>query len=128
MLTRAAIAPFFPYIIGGAVLALLAGGWWAYNAVWDRGVAHADAVWEKKNAELRRIAAATALRQQREVDTANTAALEAGDRLFELENADKEPARAYYRKAPPIQCLTAERLRAIADSDSRAAAAAGGPQ
>ena len=124
---KAFLAPFLPYIIGGALIAIGLGGWWAYNTVYDRGVKDERGKWQQEAAKAEAIATETARRQAEAVNLANTEAAAARIALAALSVKTKEVHHAYYRDRPVVQCLDAVRLRAIQDGDAAAEAIASAP-
>lgn len=80
--------------------------------------------WEAEAARLREVAFNEAQKRQEAATSADTAA-RASEALIEaLATQTRTEADAYYHSRPSVQCLAPERLRAIADADRKALAAA----
>ena len=110
------IAPY----VGGVLLAVAAYAW-AYT----NGKQAERAKWQAR--ELIAVAAAQAksAAMQAQVDAAGVALSEQAAAIDRLANVQKLNTRTFYVQNPSsnVACLSADRLRAIADSDTAVAAA-----
>lgn len=113
----------WPILLALAVLAALWG--WG-NSRYNDGVATERAAWEREATRLRTIAAEAALQRLEAVTEANTAAAASRVALDALALETRTKARDYYAADPRRNraCLDAGRLRAIAEADAAAQAAA----
>lgn len=106
----------------GAVLAL----WAAYDWAYDRGRDTERAAWEKETARLRAVAAQEAQARAMAVNSAEVETQRATAALAALANHADQERKVYYVQNPTAvrACLDAGRLRAIAQADAAAYAAA----
>jgi hypothetical protein len=94
------------------------------NSRYRAGVATERKAWQAVAAAQALQAAQEMARQQSAVIAANAAATASQARLDALASRTKETAHAYYRNRRPVECLSVERLRAIAQADTAASVAA----
>ena len=124
MIGSAILAPFLPYVIGGVLVTAVGGGWWLHHAGYRAGVTTERGAWEQEAARLRVVAATEAARRLSDAMRADAAARVASDALATLADTSRKDVDAYYHDRLAVQCLSPERLRAIALADAAAVAAA----
>lgn len=113
--------------IGGAAAAVLAIGAWQINdAAFDRGRDRTDAAWRKIDDANRAKAAALAAERDAAVRGADVAGALARRSVDALAARGRDTVRTFYRDNPGsnVACLSPDRVRAIADANARALAAA----
>lgn len=106
-----------------AVVAVALALWAWGNSRYDAGVQIERGKWEAVVRRQALQAAQDAASREAAVNAANTARDAAQASLDALASQSKETAHAYYRNRPAVVCLSAERLRAIAEADKAATAA-----
>jgi hypothetical protein len=102
---------------------------WAYgNSRYEAGVKAERGKWEQETERLRAVVAEQALQLQLATNAADDAARASAAALEALATQTERTRNAYYRGKPAMPCLSNERLRAIAESDASATAAAKAPK